>query len=479
MDDVDVHPRLPAEQHARVLIDRQLAAAGWLVQDRRQFNLFAGDGVAVRETIMAPGHGRADYLLYVGKRAVGVIEAKPMGTPLSGVEWQSAKYAQGLPAEVRRRALTVDAQRGSAPSADRSGQRYRTRARRAALRALIGADGHRRRQDVYRRHRVISAAQARRVQTHPVPGRSQQSWRPDTARVPELRHTRRRQAPHPAIQRRQTHQRRRQYFTPRPLIQAMVDCVRPTPSDTVIDPAAGTGGFLLAAHEYAAAQAKDLTPDEREHLRDGLVHRIELVDGAARLAAMNLILHGIGKPNGPSLIEVKDALLADSGHRYSLVLSNPPFGRKSSPTMVGADGREAREDREIERQDFVVTTSNKQLNFLQHIATILSINGRAAVVLPDNVLFEGGAGETLRRKLLADFELHTMLRLPTGIFYAQGVKANVLFFDKKPASEQPWTRRLWVYDLRTNQHFTLKQNPLRRAHLDDFVACYAPGQTRS
>lgn len=132
---------------------------------------------------------------------------------------------------------------------------------------------------------------------------------------------------------------------------------------------------------------------------------------------------------------------------------------------VGADGREAREDVEIERQDFVATTSNKQLNFLQHIMTILDINGRAAVVLPDNVLFEGGAGESLRRKLLADFDLHTMLRLPTGIFYAQGVKANVLFFEKKPASEQPWTSKLWVYDLRTNQHFTLKQNPLRRHHL--------------
>ena len=140
---------------------------------------------------------------------------------------------------------------------------------------------------------------------------------------------------------------------------------------------------------------------------------------------------------------------------------------KSSLTMIGADGREVRDDIEIERQDFVVTTSNKQLNFLQHIMTILDINGRAAVVLPDNVLFEGGAGETLRRKLLADFDLHTMLRLPTGIFYAQGVKANVLFFDKKPASEHPWTSKLWVYDLRTNQHFTLKQSPLRRADLED------------
>jgi len=270
-----------------------------------------------------------------------------------------------------------------------------------------------------------------------------------------------------------------QYFTPRALIQAMVDCVRPTVRDSVVDPAAGTGGFLLAAHEYASRHAETLTPTERRHLRDTFVHGVELVDGTARLAAMNLILHGIGTPTGESLIEVKDALIADPGERYSVVLSNPPFGRKSSLTMVGADGREAREEREIERQDFVVTTANKQLNFLQHIATILDINGRAAVVLPDNVLFEGGAGETLRRRILRDFDVHTMLRLPTGIFYAQGVKANVLFFDKKPASERPWTERLWIYDLRTNQHFTLKQNPLRRHHLDDFVSCYLPGKPRS
>ena len=141
--------------------------------------------------------------------------------------------------------------------------------------------------------------------------------------------------------------------------------------------------------------------------------------------------------------------------------------------------REAREDREIERPDFVVTTANKQLNFVQHIATILDINGRAAVVVPDNVLFEGGVGETLRRRLLADFKVHTLLRLPTGIFYAQGVKANVLFFDKKPASERPWTERLWVYDLRTNQHFTLKQNPLRREHLQEFVDCYRGDRVES
>jgi type I restriction enzyme M protein len=270
-----------------------------------------------------------------------------------------------------------------------------------------------------------------------------------------------------------------QYFTPRSLIHAMVDCLQPTVRDTVVDPAAGTGGFLMVAHEYAAQDAEDLTPEEREHLRDGFVHGVELVDGTARLAAMNLILHGIGKPRGESLIEVKDSLLADPGRRWSVVLTNPPFGRKSSLTMVGADGREAREDREIERQDFVVTTANKQLNFLQHIATILAMNGRAAVVLPDNVLFEGGAGETIRRKLLRDYEVHTLLRLPTGIFYAQGVKANVLFLDKRPAADHPWTERLWVYDLRTNQHFTLKQNPLRRSNLDEFVEAFRAGRPRS
>ena len=246
----------------------------------------------------------------------------------------------------------------------------------------------------------------------------------------------------------------------------------------MVDPAAGTAGFLLAAHDFASKDAEKLTPTQREHLRDTVRPR-HRAGGRHRPACGDEPAAARHRHPGASLIDVKDSLIADPGTRYSVVLSNPPFGRKSSLTMVGADGREAREDREIERQDFVVTTSNKQLNFLQHIATILGINGRAAVVLPDNVLFEGGAGETLRRRLLRDFDLHTMLRLPTGIFYAQGVKANVLFFDKKPAGDRPWTERLWVYDLRTNQHFTLKQNPLRRKHLDEFVECYAPGKARS
>jgi type I restriction enzyme M protein len=266
-----------------------------------------------------------------------------------------------------------------------------------------------------------------------------------------------------------------QYFTPRALIAAMVDVIQPTVKDTVVDPACGTGGFLLAAYAYASKDAENLTPDEKEHLRDNFVSGVELVDGTARLAAMNMLLHGMGRANGPSPIEVRDGLTADPGRRWSVVLANPPFGTKSSVTMVGDDGKKSKDNLEIVRDDFWVTTSNKQLNFVQHIKTIMDINGRAAVVLPDNVLFEGGAGETLRKRLLKEFDVHTLIRLPTGIFYAGGVKANVLFFDKKPAGDKPWTTKLWVYDFRTNQHFTMKQNPLRREHLDEFVDAYKPG----
>ena len=266
-----------------------------------------------------------------------------------------------------------------------------------------------------------------------------------------------------------------QYFTPRALIAAMVDVIQPTVKDTVIDPACGTGGFLLAAYAYASKDAENLTPDEKEHLRDNFVSGVELVDGTARLAAMNMLLHGMGRANGPSPIEVRDGLTADPGRRWSVVLANPPFGTKSSVTMIGDDGKKSKDNLEIVRDDFWVTTSNKQLNFVQHIKTIMDINGRAAVVLPDNVLFEGGAGETLRKRLLKEFDVHTLVRLPTGIFYAGGVKANVLFFDKKPAGDKPWTTKLWVYDFRTNQHFTMKQNPLRRDHLDEFVDAYKPG----
>jgi len=175
---------------------------------------------------------------------------------------------------------------------------------------------------------------------------------------------------------------------------------------------------------------------------------------------------------------VDDALKADPGERFEMVLTNPPFGRKSSMTFVSEEGEVGRDDLVVLRDDFWASTSNKQLNFVQHVKTLLAINGRAAVVVPDNVLFEGGAGETVRRRLLDECDVHTLLRLPTGVFYAQGVKANVLFFDRKPAAEAPWTRELWVYDLRTNMHFTLKQNPLRHEHLQDFVEAYKPENRR-
>jgi type I restriction enzyme M protein len=270
-----------------------------------------------------------------------------------------------------------------------------------------------------------------------------------------------------------------QYFTPRELIAAMVDCIQPAPDDTICDPACGTGGFLLAAHSYIERHHSALTPEQRDRLGGGGIRGVELVDGTARLAAMNMLLHGIGKPNGRSLIEVRDALAEAQHDHPSVVLANPPFGRKSSITVVVEDGGASREDIEYSRQDFWVTTKNKQLNFVQHIASMLGIPGRAAVVVPDNVLFEGGAGETIRRRLLRHFDVHTLLRLPTGIFYKPGVKANVLFFDKKaglPGAHR--TSALWVYDFRTGQHFTLKQNRLTREHLDDFVKCYRPGEPR-
>jgi type I restriction enzyme M protein len=263
-----------------------------------------------------------------------------------------------------------------------------------------------------------------------------------------------------------------QYFTPRPLIQAMVDVVAPKPKETICDPACGTGGFLLAAHDYIMKRNPNLTKDEKKFLKEEALRGWELVQNTARLCAMNMMLHGIGGDDLPLI--VADSLASDPGDRFDIVLTNPPFGKKSSTMIVGEDGKTSREKESIERDDFWATTSNKQLNFVQHVKTLLRQNGRAAMVVPDNVLFEGGAGETVRRKLLHECDVHTLLRLPTGLFYAQGVKANVIFFDKKPASETPWTKALWIYDFRTNMDFTLKTNPLKREDLDEFVKCYNP-----
>ena len=173
-------------------------------------------------------------------------------------------------------------------------------------------------------------------------------------------------------------------------------------------------------------------------------------------------------------VSSNDSLVADTGKRFDYVLANPPFGKKSSMSFTNEEGEQEKDDLTYNRQDFWATTSNKQLNFVQHIRTMLKTTGRAAVVVPDNVLFEGGAGETIRQKLLVSTDLHTILRLPTGIFYAQGVKANVMFFDNHEASPMPWTRQVWYYDYRTNIHHTLKRKPMRFEDLSDFVNCYNP-----
>jgi type I restriction enzyme M protein len=264
-----------------------------------------------------------------------------------------------------------------------------------------------------------------------------------------------------------------QYFTPRPLIKAIVEVMRPQPGMTTNDPACGTGGFLLAAYAYLSdPQNFKLDIKQKKALNLSTFSGKDIVDNVVRLCVMNMFLHGIGGDASP--IEVGDSLISDPGTRYDIVLTNPPFGKKSSITIVNEEGKADKETLIYERQDFWATTSNKQLNFLQHVKTLLRINGKAAVVVPDNVLFEGGAGETVRKKLLAECDVHTLLRLPTGLFYAQGVKANVLFFDRKPASEKPWTSKLWIYDLRTNTHFTLKTNSMVSEDLKDFVKCYNP-----
>ena len=242
-----------------------------------------------------------------------------------------------------------------------------------------------------------------------------------------------------------------QYFTPRSLISTMVDVTRPQIGETVCDPACGTGGFLLAAYDYMKVQSSD--KEKSEFLREQALHGYDNTALVVTLASMNLYLHGIGTSRSPILCQ--DSLEKSPSVLVDVILANPPFGTRPSGSV------------EINREDFYVETKNNQLNFLQHMMVMLKNGGRAAVVLPDNVLFEGGAGEVIRKKLLTEFNLHTILRLPTGIFYAQGVKANVLFFSKGTA-----TKDIWFYDYRTGIKHTLATNPMQRHHLDDFVDCY-------
>ena len=267
-----------------------------------------------------------------------------------------------------------------------------------------------------------------------------------------------------------------QYFTPRPVIQTMCEVMQPIPDDQICDPAAGTGGFLCNAYQYVLDRfGKTLDGDEKRGLQEDLVEGIELSPKVGRMCAMNVYLHGIG---GEKVMvhTGHDSLASPWNREYSMVLANPPFGKKQSLLFVNEEGDTEKEDQVIVREDFWTSTSNKQLNFVQHIYTLLKIDGRAAVVVPDNVLFEGGAGEKVRKNLLQKCRVHTLLRLPTGIWYSPGVKANVIFFEKKEGRAEAWTDKLWVYDLRTNMHFTLKQKPIQRSDFDEFIKCYKPGR---
>jgi type I restriction enzyme M protein len=253
----------------------------------------------------------------------------------------------------------------------------------------------------------------------------------------------------------------------------MVEVMKPMPNMEICDPACGTGGFFLAAYNYLSNPARfKLDKEKRKFLQQKAFHGWDIVDNVVRLCIMNLYLHGISGEEKP--IKTADALSTHPGKYFDIVLTNPPFGKKSSITVLNGDGKAGKETITYERADFWASTSNKQLNFVQHVRSILKQHGKAAMVVPDNVLFEGGAGETIRKNLLEQCDVHTLLRLPTGLFYAQGVKANVLFFDRKPASEKPWTENLWIYDLRTNQHFTLKENSLKYEDLTDFIECFNP-----
>ena len=268
-----------------------------------------------------------------------------------------------------------------------------------------------------------------------------------------------------------------QYFTTRAVIQTICEVMQPTPQDCICDPAAGTGGFLTAAYQHVLDRfGPELDADEKRGLQLDLVTGMEISSKVGRMCAMNLYLHGIGGERAVAVHSGHDSLATAWQDEFSMVLTNPPFGKSQSVLFVTDEGEIDKDEAQVYREDFWATTSNKQLNFVQHIYTLLKIDGRAAVVVPDNVLFEGGAGEKVRRNLLQKCRVHTLLRLPTGIWYSPGVKANVIFFDKKEGRADAWTDRLWVYDLRTNMHFTLKQSPIRRKDFDEFVKCYRPGE---
>lgn len=264
-----------------------------------------------------------------------------------------------------------------------------------------------------------------------------------------------------------------QYFTPRAIIKTIVECIQPKPLETIWDPSCGTGGFFLGSIEYLNKYYKNELnkPNIKKFFQFETFKGWEIVPATARLCLMNLFLHGVGDLKDTPDINIEDSLINIGSEKAKIVLANPPFGKSSSYTITKEKNLE-NQSGYIYREDFWTTTSNKQLCFIQHIINILETNGRAAIILPDNVLFEGGAGEIIRKRILEETNLHTILRLPTGIFYANGVKANVLFLDKKRYENKPNTKEVWIYDYRTNIHHTLKKHPLQYEDLIPFIECY-------
>jgi len=432
------------EQIARDNIDRQLEQAGWVVQNKDRIDWQAGPGIAVRHYLTQDGK-EADYVLFLGQgRPVGIIEAKKEdeGHHLTVVEEQSGEYAHSKLKYLNNDPLP-----------------FVYESTGVLTRFTDYRDPKPRSRPVFTFHRPETFA-----------ARLQQpaSLRERLQALPTLPLEGLRDCQITAIT---NLEHSFQQNRPRALIKAMVECVRPAPGKTIADPACGTGGFFLAAYDFLVNRYQ-LDREQKELLKLHTFRGNEIVASTRRLCLMNMFLHNIGQIDGQSMVAPTDALIADSGERFDYALANPPFGKKSSITATNDAGEQEREEFTYNRQDFWATTSNKQLNFVQHIRTMLKTSGQAAVVVPDNVLFEGGAGETVRKRLLQNTDLHTILRLPTGVFYKQGVKANVIFFDNKPASKEPWTQAVWIYDFRTNIHFTLKKNPLKFEDLQEFITCY-------
>ena len=246
-----------------------------------------------------------------------------------------------------------------------------------------------------------------------------------------------------------------QYFTPRALIKAIVDVVDPKINEIVADPCCGTGGFLLAAYDHMRVQSKDI--EKQEQLKNRLLFGADITPLVVTLASMNLFLHDIGVNKSP--VKLQDSLIEKNDDLYQVVMTNPPFGTRPQGTVGVSENR----------PEFIKTNDN-QVNFLQHIMSIVKTGGRVGVILPDSVLTDQGATAKVREKLMKDYNLHTILRLPTGIFYANAVKTNVLFFDK---GEE--TKDIWVYDYRTGIKHTMATKPMTRSDLDEFVSCYCSG----